>query len=298
VRGMTSLGTAPCTFGESARGVSFGVVRYGLALPTGGECGDPRFLVALAELAEQSGWDAVLLEDYIGYQGQVTPTSDPWVALGAIAVRTVRVRLATSVTPLGRRRPWRVAQEAVTVDHLSDGRFVLGVGLGDLNDPGFGRFGEETNARHRAEMLDEGLEIIVGLWSGQPFSFRGKHFAVDEATLLPKPMQNPRIPIWIGGGYPNRGPTRRALRWDGSMLYKEGGDYMTPADVRELKALAGSRRFEIAVGGTARREDWDEEREWIRKVASAGATWWMEWVRPSGRESMRAVVQRGPLRID
>lgn len=178
------------------------------------------------------------------------------------------------------------------------GRFTLGVGLGDLNDPGFGRFGEETDARRRAEMLDEGLEIIVGLWSGQPFSFRGKHFAVHDATLLPKPVQEPRIPIWIGGGYPNRGPTQRALCWDGSMLYKEGEGYMTPADVRGLKELAGSRPFEIAVGGSARRDDWDEEREWIRGVADAGATWWMEWVRPADRETMRAVVERGPLRID
>jgi alkanesulfonate monooxygenase SsuD/methylene tetrahydromethanopterin reductase-like flavin-dependent oxidoreductase (luciferase family) len=273
-------------------------VNYALALPTGGECGDPGFLVGLAELAEQSGWDAVVLEDYIGYQGQVTPTCDPWVALGAIAARTTRVRLATSVTPLARRRPWRVAQEAATVDHLSGGRFTLGVGLGDLNDPGFGRFGEETDARRRAEKLDEGLEIVVGLWSGQPFSFRGKHFTIDEATLLPTPVQEPRIPIWIGGGYPNRGPTQRALRWDGSMLYKEGEDYMTPADVRGLEELAGSRPFDIAVGGNARRDDWDEERDWISAVADAGATWWMEWVRPADRETMRAVVERGPLRID
>jgi alkanesulfonate monooxygenase SsuD/methylene tetrahydromethanopterin reductase-like flavin-dependent oxidoreductase (luciferase family) len=275
-------------------------VDYGLALPTGGECGDPRFLVELGELAERSGWDGVFLEDYVCYQGETTPTCDVWVALAAIAVRTSRVRLATCVTPLSRRRPWRVAHEAATLDRLSDGRFVLGAGLGDPNEPAFARVGEATEPRRRAELLDEGLEIVAGLWSGEPFSFRGKHFRIDGLALLPTPVQQPRIPIWIGGGYPNRGPTERALRWDGSMLYKhppEGSQRMTPEDVGALRERAGERPFAIAVGGDRRRDDWEAERDWIRGVAEAGATWWMEWVPPGDRGAMRAAVERGPLRI-
>lgn len=183
-------------------------------------------------------------------------------------------------------------------DQLSEGRLVLGVGLGDLGDPGFDRLGEETDPRRRAEMLDEAPEIIIGLWSGQPFSFRGKHYFVEEVTFLPTPVQSRRIPIWVGGGYPNPGPVRRAVRWDGSVLYKEGEGDMTPEDIRALRELGGPRPYDISVGGRERRDDWDAEREWIRSVAEAGATWWMEWVPPADRETMRAGVDRGPLRIE
>ena len=273
-------------------------MKHGLALPTGGECGDPRFLVELAELAEAVGWDGVFVEDYIGYQGEGVPTCDVWTALAAVAARTSRLLLATCVTPLSRRRPWRVAQEAVAIDHLSGGRFVLGVGLGDLNDPGFARVGEATEARRRAQLLDEGLEIVAGLWSGEPLSFRGEHYTVDELQLLPRPVQQPRIPIWVGGGYSNPGPTRRAARWDGSMLYREQGHDLTPDDVRRLRELVGDRPYEIALGGRDRRDDWEQERAWKRGVAEAGATWWADYIGPADRDTMRAKVERGPLTIE
>jgi alkanesulfonate monooxygenase SsuD/methylene tetrahydromethanopterin reductase-like flavin-dependent oxidoreductase (luciferase family) len=160
-------------------------MQYALALPNGGECGDPRILADLARLAEASGWDAVFLEDYICYTNDTyhslpgAPTYDPWVALAAMALHTERVRLGTSVTPLPRRRPWKLAREAVTLDHLSHGRLILGVGSGDAREQGFSRVGEVVDARQRAEMLDEGLDILVGLWSGQPFSYTGKHYAID-----------------------------------------------------------------------------------------------------------------------
>ncbi len=280
-------------------------MRFGLSLPTGGECGDPRFLVELAEAAERAGWDGVFLEDYVLYQGdQAAPTCNVWTALGAIAVRTSRVRLGTMVTPLPRRRPWNVAREAAAVDQLSGGRMVLGVGLGDVGDSvvadaSFTRLGEERDARRRAEILDESLEIIAGLWGGEPFSLRGRHFRVQDVTFLPPPVQRPRIPIWVGGGYPTPRPTRRALRWDGSCLYREthGGPWedMTPADVRDLRERAGGRRFDIVVGGTRRGDDWEAQREWIASVAEAGADWWCEWVPPGGAGEMLEAVERGPL---
>jgi alkanesulfonate monooxygenase SsuD/methylene tetrahydromethanopterin reductase-like flavin-dependent oxidoreductase (luciferase family) len=279
---------------------------YGLYLPIGGECGDPRFVVELAQLAEAAGWDGVFLEDYIVYQGGMDePTCDPWVALAAIAVTTRSLRLGTAVTPLARRRPWKVAREAAAVDQLSDGRMILGVGLGDvgdsiISDASFTHFGEVTDRRTRAEMLDEGLEVITGLWSGQPFEYRGKHFTVQRVTFAPTPVQTPRIPIWVGGAYPNRGPMRRAARWDGSMLYKQAPDDgeadMTPDDVRAVRDLAGAKPYDIAVGGRARRDDWDSERDWIAAMERAGATWWGEWIPPADRETMRAAVRRGPLR--
>jgi alkanesulfonate monooxygenase SsuD/methylene tetrahydromethanopterin reductase-like flavin-dependent oxidoreductase (luciferase family) len=164
-------------------------MRYGLALPNGGVGGDPRTLAELAELAEAAGWDGIFLEDYIVWQGhQDVPTYDPWVALAAVALRTRRVRLGTSVTPLPRRRPWKLARETVTLDHLSEGRLILGIGLGDLHDPGFGAMGEAQDTHQRAQMLDEALDVLVGLWSGHPFSFQGQFYHVHEVTFLPTPV--------------------------------------------------------------------------------------------------------------
>jgi alkanesulfonate monooxygenase SsuD/methylene tetrahydromethanopterin reductase-like flavin-dependent oxidoreductase (luciferase family) len=287
-------------------------LRYALSLPNGGECGDPRFLLELAERAEAAGWDALFLEDYISYQGDPrAPTCDVWTTLGAIAVRTQRMLLGTSVVPLPRRRPWKVAREAAAVDQLSGGRFVLGVGMGDtgehvVGDASLTHFGEELDGRKRAEMLDEALAIIDGLWSGEPFRFEGKHYRIEEVTFLPRPVQRPRIPIWVGGGYPLPGPTGRALRWDGSKLYKAhvaGPDGvkvdagpMTADDVRRLRAMAGNRPFDIAVGGSPRSDDADADRMHIRAVEEAGATWWVEWIPPGERDTMRRSVDRGPLR--
>jgi alkanesulfonate monooxygenase SsuD/methylene tetrahydromethanopterin reductase-like flavin-dependent oxidoreductase (luciferase family) len=141
------------------------------------ECGDPRFLVELAERAEAAGWDGVFLEDYVVFQGDPrAPTCDSWVALAGMAARTKSVVLGTSVTPLARRRPWVVARQAAAIDQLSEGRMVLGAGLGDVGDhvgrdASFTHFHEELDARRRARMLDEALEIIAGLWIGEPFSF-------------------------------------------------------------------------------------------------------------------------------
>ncbi len=279
-------------------------MKYGLALPTGGECGDPRFLVELAERAEAAGWDGVFLEDYVVFQGDPSaPTVNTWAALAAIAMRTERVRLGVSVTPLTRRRPWNVAREAAAVDQLSGGRMIFGAGLGDVGDhvvrdASFTAFGEELDARVRAEMLDEGLEILAGLWSGEPFSFRGKRYTVEEVTFLPRPVQRPRIPIWIGGGYPNPGPTRRAARWDGSKLYGARRHDLRRDDVRAIRANAGERPYDVMVGGRARSDDLEADRAWMRSVAEAGATWWSEYVPGAEREDMRKAVDRGPLKLD
>jgi alkanesulfonate monooxygenase SsuD/methylene tetrahydromethanopterin reductase-like flavin-dependent oxidoreductase (luciferase family) len=265
-------------------------VEYGVALPTGGECGDPTFLLELAELAEGTGWDGIFLEDYICYQGDpANPTCDTWAALAAMAVRTTRVTLGVEVVALTRRRPWKVAREAATIDVLSDGRLVLGVGIGDQGDPGY--------THVRAELLDEGLAILDGLLRGEPFSFEGKHFRFDEVTFLPPPVQTPRVPIWIGGGYPNPRAIERALRWDGSCMYRRAGGPLRGDDVRDLRGRAGDRPWTQAVGGWPRRDDLDEELEHRREVAVAGADWWVEWIEPADRETMRAAVERGPLRI-
>jgi alkanesulfonate monooxygenase SsuD/methylene tetrahydromethanopterin reductase-like flavin-dependent oxidoreductase (luciferase family) len=286
-------------------------MRYGINLPNGGLTGDPQTAAELAALAEASGWDGVFLEDYIVWQGhQEVPTYDPWILLAAMALRTAHVRLGITVTPLSRRRPWKVARESVTLDHLSNGRLILGVGLGDTSlDISLTHFGEVIDVKQRSEMLDEALEIIANAWSGQPFSYYGKHYHTKEVALLPRPVQAPRIPIWIGGGFPLKGPTQRALRWDGSCMYIDtrGGPWRdwTPEDVRTLRTMAERWRskdtpFDIVLGGRQRDDDWDQERALIKSLAEAGATWWIEYLPPElgGMDVIREAIARGPLRID
>jgi alkanesulfonate monooxygenase SsuD/methylene tetrahydromethanopterin reductase-like flavin-dependent oxidoreductase (luciferase family) len=286
-------------------------MRYCMNLPIGGPAAHPRRLAELAALAEEAGWDGVFVEDYIVYQNrQDVPTYDPWVALAAMALATSRVRLGTMVTPPARRRPWKVAREAVTLDHLSGGRLILGAGLGDTADTTFAGFGEETRPATRAAMTDEALEVLAGLWTGEPFRYEGRHYHVGEVTFLPRPVQRPRIPIWIGGAYPNPGPLRRAARWDGAFLYRaaaagstdDSGEALTPDALREVRRAAEAQRpagapFDVVAGGPRRGHDWDLERERIRAAADAGATWFGEWIPPADFETMRAAVARGPLRI-
>jgi len=286
-------------------------VRYCLNLPIGGEAAHPRVLAGFAATAEDSGWDAVFVEDYIIYQNrQDMPAYDPWVALAAMAVATSRIRLGTMVTPLARRRPWKLAREAVTLDHLSGGRLTLCVGVGDPQDFTYAAFGEETDARARAAIVDEALEIITGMWSGEPFSYQGARFKVSEMTCLPRPVQRPRIPIWIGGAYPNPGPLRRAVRWDGACLYQaaEAGsaqdseESLGPDQISAIRSFAAGRRasarpFDIVAGGPERGPDDDRTRELIRQSAEAGATWFSEWIPPGDPATMRASIARGPMRI-
>ncbi len=289
-------------------------MRYGLILPNAGAWGDARSLAELAYLAEETGWDGFFLEDYLFWHGrQDIPTYDPWIALAAISMQTEKIHLGTMVTALPRRRPWKVAREAVTLDHLSNGRLILGVGAGDtsvfIHDPSFTQFGESADPRQRGRMLDEALEIIAGLWSGRPFSDQGRYYRVNEVTCLPCPLQIPRIPIWIGGGWPLKGPSQRATRWDGSCLYKYVPDDpeadWTPEDVRRLKALVERERsgqipFDIALGGRTRGSDWERDRALIGSLAEAGATWWIEMIPPQtgSIKTVRKHIERGPLRID
>jgi len=286
-------------------------MRYGLSLPNGGVCGDARILAELGCLAEEAGWDGVFVEDYIVHQSDgAVPTCDPWIALAAMAVGTQRVLLGTSVTPLSRRRPWKVAREAVALDQLSNGRFILGVGSGDVSEAGFSRVNEARDPKERAAILDEALDVILGLWTGKPFSYQGRYFQVNELTFLPTPVQQPRIPILVGGGWPLRGPSLRAARYDGCCLYKEHaeGDFSdwTPDEVRALRAFIDEHRteeqrakpYEIKLGGRSRSDDWEQDRALMKALAEAGVTWWVEYVPAGELAVMRESVRRGPLRIE
>jgi alkanesulfonate monooxygenase SsuD/methylene tetrahydromethanopterin reductase-like flavin-dependent oxidoreductase (luciferase family) len=166
----------------------------------------PDTLVELAVEAEAAGWDGVFLWDHLHFVRALHfDVHDPWVMLGAIAHATERVLLGTLVTPVARRQPWELAKQVTTLDHLSRGRAVLGVGLGETAEDDFAAFGLDPDDHARAARLDEGLEVLEGLWSGQPYVHHGPAFDVD-AEFLPPPVQRPRPPIWVGGIWPHRRP--------------------------------------------------------------------------------------------
>ena len=227
-------------------------LRRGLYLAPFDELADPRALVSLAVQAEEQGWDGFFLWDHIRYRPPVRGVADPWVALAAVAAHTQRLRLGPLVTPLSRRRVHKVARETVTLDHLSGGRLVLGVGLGSNRNDELEPFGEVVDERERAQRLDHGLNRLSEFWAGE---------------FEPRPVQTPRIPIWVAARWPHRRPRARAARWDGVFPI----DLPAPDALTELVAeIADQRRddqdrFEVVVD-----IDPDEEPEpWQR----AGATW-------------------------
>lgn len=228
--------------------------RLALSIPNMTE---PAELVELGVRAEAAGWDGVFLWDHAhGSPGMPVPIADPWVVLGALATRTARVTLGTAITAAARRRPQKLARETVTVDRLSGGRMVLGVGLGEPPEE-YTAYGETADRRVVADKLDEALDVLAGLWSGERFDHHGPHYTVKDALFLPPPAQRPRIPVWAACIVPHTRPLRRAARWDGVVLgaFGASGDIeAVPADrVREAISLITEQRppgagaFDVAI---------------------------------------------------
>ncbi|MDX1690230.1 MAG: LLM class flavin-dependent oxidoreductase [Acidimicrobiia bacterium] len=274
-------------------------MRFALNLAPFGPWSDPHRLVALAGRAEAAGWDGVFLWDHVFYGEDVTRIADPWVCLAAMAAATTRLRIGTMVTPLPRRRPAKLARETVTLDHLSGGRLTLGVGIGWPPRNDFGRFGDAEDNRVRGRQLDEGLEVLTALWSGEDVVHRGDHYLADGVRFLPRPIQRPRIPIWVAGMWPHRPAFRRAARFDGVFPIRvdDGFDIVPvrPDDLREIIAFTLEHRdtddaLDVSVGGT-RFDDPD-----LAAYERAGATWWQEWFGFPTRtpEEWMAVVDDGP----
>lgn len=275
--------------------------------------GDPRTVAGLSREAEEAGWDGAFYWDGIYIGGAEGFESwlevyDPWVVMAAMAVATERVTLGAMLTPPARRRPWKLAREAMTLDRLSGGRLVLPVGLGAVDDGGFSKVGEPTDRKVRAELLDESLEILTGLWSGEPFSYEGKHYRMEEMTFLPTPVQRPRVPIWPVGAWPSRKSMARALRYDGVLVAAVGGSAEEPGVtaevVRTMEAYVEEHRaqttpFDIVVEGETPGEDAERAAQIVRPYAEAGATWWIEspWTPPNEPEDLLARIRQGPPRI-
>jgi alkanesulfonate monooxygenase SsuD/methylene tetrahydromethanopterin reductase-like flavin-dependent oxidoreductase (luciferase family) len=259
-------------------------MRYGINLPPFEDFADAAALAELARKAEAAGWDGFFIWDHVVFDPSWYPIADPWVALTAVALKTSTIHFGTMITPLARRRPWQLARQTATLDRLSGGRLILGVGLGDPVQWDFGFFGEETDARLRAQRLDEGLAVLTGLWSGEPFAYEGNHYRLQEMRFRPTPLQTPRIPIWVAGWWPHKPPLRRAARWDGVVPGKLDA-VLTPEEVREIVAYvaahrAGDAPFEVVVSGTTPGADPAAGAATVAPLAQAGATWWIEVVDP------------------
>jgi alkanesulfonate monooxygenase SsuD/methylene tetrahydromethanopterin reductase-like flavin-dependent oxidoreductase (luciferase family) len=278
-------------------------MRYAIDTPLFDGYSDPRVMAELAREAEDAGWDGFFVWDHIA-MGWRDTLADTWITLAAMAVATSRIRLGPLVTPLPRRFPWRLARETVTLDHLSQGRLVLGVGLGSDVFGELSTFGTPLEDRIRAGMLDEGLEILTRLWRGEPFSFAGKHYKVNDALFLPTPVQSPRIPIWVAATWPRSQPLRRAAKWDG--VCPISGDIEKPIGPEEVAQVIATIRkyrtteapFDVIASGWTGSND-DAARALMRKHASAGTTWWLESVLPwqTPFEQVRDRIRLGPPRI-
>lgn len=280
-------------------------MRYGINIPNFGWFGDIDTLVEYATMAEDAGWDAFVLWDHMlvfKQEDMVLPFADPWVALTAIACNTTKIRIGTGITPLPRRRPWKVAREAVSVDHVSKGRFILGVGIGAPPDVEFDYFGEESNPTIRSQKLDEGLEIIKGLWSGEPFSYQGSHYQLKEMTFLPKPYQNGGIPLWIGGGYPAKAPFRRAAHYDAVYpVHSKWPEPLVPDHLKQIVEIVREERgnlkdYDVVVCGETSGSGTEEDCEKVESWRNAGATWWMEDIHGLRAEvkELRERIAAGP----
>jgi alkanesulfonate monooxygenase SsuD/methylene tetrahydromethanopterin reductase-like flavin-dependent oxidoreductase (luciferase family) len=280
-------------------------MKHGFVLPFG----DARMAADMAQLAEQHGWDGFFVWEPVW-------GNDAWVMLTAAAMVTQRIRLGTMLTPLSRMRPWKLASEAATLDNLSGGRVILAMGLG-APDTGWEAFGEVTDRKTRAELLDEGLDIVTGLWRGQPFAYEGKHYRVRPTDFMPPapPVQQPRVPIWVVGAWPYPKSMARALRYDGLLPSVAGADgvmMQAPADVlREIAAYAAAERppenvgqtFDIVVEGVTPGDDPRGAAAIVRPWREAGATWWIEALWSASEqgdpvELIKTRIRQGPPRVE
>ena len=245
-------------------------VRRGIFVAPFEELSEPRLMAELAARAEARGWDGFFVWDHVAYREPVRALADPWVTLAAIATATERLTIGPLVTPLPRRRPHQLARETVTLDRLSGGRLVLGVGIGSEATGEFDpeRFGEEPDMRARAVLLDDGLERLTAYWDGE---------------FEPRPV-NGRIPVWVAARWPNRRPLKRAARWDGLFPI----DLPGPEALAEMVAELGRRpdRYDVV----AEAPPGTDRDPWIE----AGATWLLTSfdIQPTEAE-VRAAIEAG-----
>lgn len=289
-------------------------MQFGLTLPPFGAWSDIHRLSKLAVDAEDAGWDGFFIWDHMVMDTQFHPMVDPWIAISAIASQTTHIKLGILVTAVARRRPWKLARETVSLDNLSKGRLIFGAGLGEPASGDFGLFHEETDAKIRAQKLDEGLEILTGLWTGERFDYSGQHYQLEPVQFLPTATQKPRIPVWVGGGWDKLKPLQRAVKYDGYFPLKFGHN-LTLDEWRWIQNRVSQHRqidtpLDLIHGGYLP-DDHDEALRMVAPYADFGLSWWVENVEPwrwghswsepiplSMIESMEARIRQGPPRLE
>jgi len=264
-------------------------MQHGLLIPPVGELSDPRALAEVAASAEAAGWDGVFLWDHVlRPSGEPPAIADPWVAMAAIAMATTRVRIGPMVTPITRRRPIKLAREAITLDQLCGGRLTLGLGLGVDTSRELSGFGEVVDPKERGDRLDEGVELLCRFWSGEEVDFAGAHFVADRVRVQPRPVQRPRIPLWFAARGTARRPVRRAAQYDGLVPIEvdERGLAEMLDVVREQRGSLDG--FDVAVRPHDRRE--------YEAFAELGATWVNVEPRP-GDPDTAAIAASAPTDV-
>ena len=267
-------------------------LRSALWLPLFDGLADPVVTARLAGEAEEAGWHGVFVWDHVRWQAPVRQVADAWITLAAIAAATDRVRLGPMVTPLARRRPVKVARETATLDRLSSGRLTLGVGLGSDRFGGeLSKTGEEIDDRLRGQMLDESLDILAAAWSGRTVHHHGPHYTVDGIQFLPRPVQEPGVPVWAAGFPGNVKPLRRAARCQGFFPVNLGHPDQLAEAAAAIAALGPATSYDIAVGLPPGADP--------APYAEAGATWWLPEFDPAtvSLDQVRGVLRDGPATL-
>ncbi len=279
-------------------------MKFAVYTPNFGYSYNPLDLAEVAKEAENAGWDGFFLWDHLVFmEGLNVPVIDPWIALSAIAMKTEKIKIGPLITPISRRRPWKLAREIVSLDHLSNGRLILGVGLG-APEYDFVTFGEEFDNNIRAKKLDEGLDILLGLLSGNDFSYEGDHYKIKNVKFLPTPV-NGKIPIWVAGMWPNKKPFLRASKFDGVFpIHADWPQKLTQGDIKQIISLVNknrkdSNRFDIIIAGDTPSSS-SEGINVLKPYKEIGVTWWCENIDlfrfKNSAEKMLERVRQGPPR--
>ena len=271
-------------------------VKFGIYIANHGITSNPKDYVKLAKSAEKNGWEGFFLWDHVFLPwSPEEDVLDSWSILSAIATQTNKLTLGTTVTPLARRRPMVIARQAMTINRLSNGKFILGVGLGGTEE--LKVLGEEENPKVRGEMLDESLEILRGLWSGKPFTYDGRHFKIKEPVTF-QPASD--IKIWVGGNWPNKKPFRRAAKYDGIFPLKVGSDpSIYIEDYQEIKNYIGKYRKSLEsfdlVKSIFTVKDKDEDA-YIHEFMDFGVSWLLEafWSERCSLKEIQKRIEQGP----
>jgi alkanesulfonate monooxygenase SsuD/methylene tetrahydromethanopterin reductase-like flavin-dependent oxidoreductase (luciferase family) len=280
-------------------------VHYGLSVMNFGDLAEARVMADLAREAEAAGWEALLVWDHLAFVWG-PPSGDPWTLVTACAIATERLLVGTDVSVIARERPLPFANRVATVDRLSGGRVVLGVGIGGAEDE-YRAAGEAVDLRERAALTDEVLSVVRPLLAGETVTCRGAACTVQGVTLAPLPVQAP-VPVWVGGN--SAGARRRAALHDGWMPvpYDEQGSLVLPpaafgqqlAGILATRSAAGipaGTPFAAATHGETPADAVAAEAA-VRPWADAGATWWLESLHGyrGTIEELFARVQAGPPR--